>query len=406
MRSGLHICSFFLLTGLFFCTCIYPVENQKYPIEKINADIYKELTRLKTFRFTLWYRTDMPVHLTARYTGQWEGPDKELWDGFLNRDGVKQQVRLRAKNDVQFILTDSGWQVQPRGLETQIFSQLEQMFIDVQLNYTGQVHNNYCFEFKPRMTLIDPLRLKDITGELEVDRTSGLPVRIYLTNAQKSAEWELRLSHFNRAGKVQIPFVAATKLYLFSPHCLHCKVRKKFTRMFINRLDRIRIDYRLKWRGNCLQVQLERVLSRAALELLSTRGKVELWRGRWLGLKETAMGKVLGVGIDPASRVELLEKIGENSSLISEIDSLTSQKQKLIVEAGGGNQNLDSKYILLIDDRVIGITDDVRVFAGKDEGHKTVLIFSDIAPEEVLPIISALINSQPLPFSPKFKIQY
>ncbi len=388
---------FFLLAGLviFLLGCIPTVKPVRPVSEVIGAEPWKQLGRLQSFSFRLWYRTDVPFSIIARYTGVRDSSDREAWDGFYLRDGERKAVHLRAKGAIQFFLTDSGWQAQPRGLETRILVQLEQLLRDVQFNYIGEADGKLIFQFIPNMTLIDPLRVKVLTGQLEIERGSGLPVRIYCRDWQRTAEWEVGFYRFNRSKRVALPFVPASRFWLTVNKPFNCAVKRKLATALARRFQQFGADFRFQWRGRRLQVMLDQALPGSAIELLVSRGRVELWRGRWATEAELGTAGVLPVGIDAAHQVVLEELLGANGTLSVAIDTTMPEQPKLLVR-GSFQPEGNHRYILLIDGRVLGTT--TRFETGQQQAESepretATLIFSDIGRLEVLRAIVTLLNT-------------
>jgi hypothetical protein len=292
---------------------------------------------------------------------------------------------------VQFYLTDSGWQVQPRGLETRILTQLEQMLTDAQLDYVGEADGKMRFQFQPKLTLIDPLRVKALNGQLEIERSSGLPVRIYCADAQKSTEWEVRFFRFNRAGRVELPFVPAIRFRVMVNKPITGSVRRKLVTILARRFEHAGVAYRFRWQGTNLTVMLDQALPRGAIELLVGQGRVELWRGRWVGAADTGTGRVLPVGIDAARQVELQELLGINGTLQAELDTTIPQHPGLAV-SGGFPHREKSLYILLVDGKVFGTAS-----AASTSAEVVTIRFFEGESEELLRAISVLLNTEPLP---------
>ncbi len=393
MRNYQGLLIFFLLIS---AGCVPMLKKTRVLPEEIDNRVYRRLAGIKSFAFIVAYHTDAPVLVSTHSRGVWQNPDREAWDGFWIREGQKNAIRMRANGDVQFFWTDSGWQTQPRGLETRILGQLEQLLADVKLSYSGELNGRYRFHFQPKMSLIDPLRQKDLSGILEVDVHSGLPVRVYVGDFARRAEWEAKFFGFDRKVKVEIPFVPVLRLELAPERRLKISERWLVSARLRHRLRLLGIDCRQKWEKGNLELVLDQVLSRRAVELLISRGRLELWQGRWVKPGESTGGRVVQAGIDAARQVELLERLGNNSQLQAEVDTSIPLEPKLTVTGRFAVQD-SSSYVLLTDQRVLGITELAEPF---DAGSvATRLHFLDSDGADILRTIQMLFLVPPLPVS-------
>ncbi|MEO0051562.1 MAG: hypothetical protein ABIK11_03325 [candidate division WOR-3 bacterium] len=391
MRNYRGLLIFFLLIS---AGCVPMVKKTRVLPEEIDSRVYRRLAGRKSFAFSVAYHTDVPVLLSAHSRGVWQSPDREAWDGFWIREEQKNKIRMRANGDVQFLWTDSGWQIQPRGLESKILDQLEQLLADVQLSYRGEFAGRYRFQFQPKMSLIDPLRQRSLSGILEVDVHSGLPVRVYVGDPERRAEWEARFSGFDRKVKVEIPFVPVLRLELAPERRLRGSERWLASARIGHRLRLLGIDCRQNWKKGNLELVLDQVLSRTAVELLISRGQVELWRGRWVKPGESTGGRVVQAGIDAARRVELSERLGDNTQLRAEIDTSIPLQPKLTVTGRFAFQD-SSSYVLLTDQRVLGITE----LAEPLDAGAIRLQFCDSGGADVVRALQMLFSVPPLPVS-------
>lgn len=383
-------------TALLAAGCMPMISRTRVPPGGIDNRVHKRLAARSSFAFTVAYHTDAPVMISAYYRGVRVSPDLESWDGFWVRQGQKTSIRMRARGDVQYFLTGSGWTVQPRGLESDILAQLEQLLSDVQLTYAGEFRGRYRFQFRPKMSLIDPLRQKDLSGVLEIDAHTGLPVRIYLADPDRSGEWEARFYRFDRRTGVVIPFVPVLRLELMPEQPLGVCRRWQITNRLRQRFSQLGCGYQFRWRRQMLEVLLDQNLSRSAVELLVSRGPVELWRGRRLVPGENPGGRVVQIGADAAQRVELLERLADSRQLRAELDTSIPLPPRLIVTGRFRHQE-PSSYVLLTGERVLGVTELAQPLA--TEPVTVRLQFSDPGTVDLHRALKTLFSSPPLPVS-------
>ncbi|MEO0053973.1 MAG: hypothetical protein ABIK22_07490, partial [candidate division WOR-3 bacterium] len=125
-----------------------------------------------------------------------------------------------------------------------------------------------------------------------------------------------------------------------------------------------------------------------------SRGQVELWRGRWVEPGESTGGRVVQAGIDAARRVELSERLGDNTQLRAEVDTSIPLQPKLTVTGRFAFQD-SSSYVLLTDQRVLGITE----LAEPLDAGAIRLQFCDSGGADVVRALQMLFSVPPLPVS-------
>ncbi len=379
--------------------------------------LLENLSRQRSFCFSLSYRTDSPLSLRAQFKGKWENPDKESWVGFWEREGVMENVRLSAVDERQLELTPAGWRITARGLEARVLEQLQQVFYGAVFKPWGEKRGRLLYQFIPNLPLIDPEGTKGLIGIVEIDKVTQLPIRIWCYDEEKTAEWEMRFGRFNRAGRVEMPFIPLFKCKLSPVGIRLTRDEKRKTAMILkNRLKELGVGYRMKWGCKALDLTLDRPLPFPSLELLFSQGRVELWSG-WLisqgekwepGVRSSLILPIAG---DVAKMVALDSLIAENSSLsakpelnlpfqpqlrisvLSRRDTASAPPTLLSGEASGcsppdSRRKAPAVVALLVNGMVVGI--------GKEKGAGEFL-FDDIGGEEKLRIIAVLANYPPLP---------
>ncbi len=374
--------AFRIFLTLFLIFSILPAEGSTW----------EKLADLRSFCFTLQYHSEVPVVIRAQLKGKWQAPDKEEWNGFFERDGKKEKIHLFASDVREFELTRSGWQVRPRGLETRILEQIQQVFLGETLEFIREERGKYLYRFKPNLPLIDPQGIKGLKGIVEVDRHSKLPVRIYCADENKKSEWELRLFP-NRAGLVKIPFVPVLQVLLLSPdYRWTCGERRKAAGIIKQRLKEMGVDFRMKWGRTGVDLAIDRRITHQGLKLLFSSGRVEIWTGKIVSDSEDPKLKTLPVGGDEAKKVCLGTLLGDNGSLYAEADLDLPAEPRLRVRykehpAWRIPESDTGVIVLIIDGVAIGIGK-----PGTDDGF----IFTDIGSKENVWIIAALTNHPPL----------
>jgi hypothetical protein len=255
--------------------------------DQAGAGAWERLARLQSFRFTLYFHTDTPFPIEVRFSGVHELADREVWSGYMRRRDEVSKVELRAEGPDQYEKEHPGWRRTIRGIETRVLEQGEGAFRGRRLEFTGSEHGRYRFTFKPDLPILDPTQTKKLTGFMEVDPYSGLPVRLYCSDSGKTAEWELRLGRFNRAGSVEVPYQPAMTVDARPANALDRAGFDRTAAILNQRLAELGWDHRLRRTGRGLTLLLGQPKSRRQVELLFSRGRVEIWQGRWTGSGQT-----------------------------------------------------------------------------------------------------------------------
>jgi len=376
---------------VFFLGCSAKLVRQNLEPERADREIWKSLTRVSSFSFSLYYHTDWPTTISARYSGIYNSPDREKWDGYWERENEKRMVQLRAKGDVQFAMEDGRWEKMPRGVETKIFDQIEQVLQNTELEYLGLEKGRFRYQFKPNLPLLDLPGLKHIIGILEIDAKSGLPLRIYCCADDRSAEWDMRFERFNQAGRIKFPFVPAARVLLDASGTVNFFKIKKAKAIIQNRLKFLGVECRFNSSGllSCskFEVKLNEVFTHPTLRLLFGTGRVEIWDAVWSDSLYSS-GKSLPVAGDAAKQVVLKTLLAGNQELNAEpiFDPPIVPKLRTVVRAGQDRSR--GLTVLVLDGVVLGI--------GVWEDAER-CVFSDIGSPETVRTIAALASQQPLP---------
>lgn len=374
--------------------------KQSFDPERIDRNYWETLTRLNSFSFSLYYRTDWPTTLNVKYSGRYNSPDREQWDGYWEQDDEKKVIRLRAWGKRQFEMEGTAWRKMPRGLESKIFDQIEQVLHDAHLEYLGLKKGRFRYRFKPHLPLLDLPEQKHMSGVLEIDAKSYLPVRIYCWADDRSAEWDMRFDRFNRAGRIKFPFIPAVKIVV-TP----LKGGVNFFRInqaqaiIRNRLKHLGIEFQLKSMGvfpnSKFAVLMDRVFTRPALRMLFGVGRVEVWGGEWSD-RAGVSGVTLPVGRDASKQVVLKTLLAGNQELNAElVPELSVAPPRLRVTISSGEKRGGELPVLVLDGMVLG----VGVW---EEGDRC--SFSDIRGEETARIVAALAGQKPLPLELRFEV--
>ena len=327
----------------------------------------------------------MPFPIEVKFTGARDQADREVWSGYMRRRAEVSRVELRAEGPDQYEKEHSGWRRTMRGIETRVLEQGEGAFRGRSLEFTGTEHGRHLFAFKPDLPILDPTQTKNLTGVMEVDPRSGLPVRLYCSDSARTAEWELRLGRFNRAGSVDVPYEPAMTVDARPARPLSRAAFGRAVAVVTQRLAKLGWEHRLRRTSRGLVLLLGQPKSRRQVELLFSKGSVEIWQGRWLATGESA-GAAVEVGGDAARRVVLEHLLAANEQMGAEIRTTTPVAAALVTS------------VALSDPRGLAILVVNRAaMSAAGSGPDGKLVFQDIGNEDDVSVIAALASGGVIP---------
>jgi hypothetical protein len=283
------------------------------PVEPATApgEIGLRLRRLESFAFRLEYRTDRPFELGAAFSGARDSSDRERWQGTWWRGADRRRFAVFGDGPVQYERLASGWSREPRGNESRIFDHLEQVVRAPQFVFEGEAGGVYRYAFEPRLPVLDPAGQKRIRGEIEIEGRTGLLLRVRCREEGGPARWDLRLSSFNRAGPVVVPFVPVREYTVVPAVTSGRGELGQAVRTVAARIDRLGRRSRLSRRWGRLVLELEREEPMAVVELLVGPARVELWAVVYEDDGDSTSVAV-EVGGDASRRVVPVERLGGN----------------------------------------------------------------------------------------------
>jgi hypothetical protein len=327
----------------------------------------------------------MPLPIDVRFSGVRDQSDREVWSGYMRRRTEMSRVELRAEGSDQYEREGSVWRRTIRGIETRVLEQGEGAFRSRPLEFTGTERGRYRFAFKPDLPILDPTQTKRLSGVMEVDSRSGLPVRLYCSDSLKTAEWELRLGRFNRAGSVEVPYEPAMTVDARPTRALSRTAFGQAVAILTARLEKLGWEHRLRRTSRGLALLLGQPKSRRQVELLFSRGKVEVWQGRWAGINEST-DAVVEVGGDAARRVALEHRLASNEQLAAEVRATTPLVAALVTSVALPDDH--GPAILVVDSAAV---------SAASSGPDGKLVFQDIGNEDDVRVIAALAGGGVIP---------
>jgi len=346
------------LAVLLFLGCSFPAIERPTGLEPGSAaeHAWERLRALESFGFRLHYHTDAPFELGSDFSGTWHSPAVEAWSGRWWRAGESGGVRLVGSGEFQYEHTGGGWQKSARGFETKVFEQVEHMLTGSSPEFREERGGKYRYDFAPKARFLDPAGVKQFTGTLEVETRYGLPTRLFCADATRTAEWELVLGGYNRAGRVGVPFVPELALDIAPARRAGRQALGQAVRVLRDRLAQLGWDYRLNRVRGRLVLALDREIGSRPLALLLGPGRIELWRARWLtaGGGTPNPGTVVEVAGDAASRAVLVRRLGGNGDLSFEVGGEVLPEPRLLVSSGQPWPDDGEAFVLLVDGEALG----------------------------------------------------
>jgi len=298
-------------------------------------------------------------------------------------------VEFKAEGPDQYEKEQSGWRRALRGIETRVLEQGGGAFEGKPLEFAGTELGRYRFTFRPDLPILDPTQTKKLSGVMEVDPHSGLPLRLYCSDLAKTAEWELRLGRFNRAGSVSVPYEPSMTVDARPTKRLNRSAYGRTVATLNQRLEKLGWDCRLRKTARGLTLLLGQPKSRRQVELLFSRGSVEVRQGHWALSGETAdTGATVEVGGDASRRVVLERLLAGNERISAEVRTTTPVEADLV--ASVAVSDTAEPAILVVDSVALSA-------ARPDRDGK--LVFADIGNGDDVRVIAALASCGVIPAS-------
>lgn len=354
------------------------------------AELWARLSNERSFGFRYNYRTDAPIGLSAQLAGVRDNAGRESWSGWSGRRDDPQRVELRAAGTDQYELRDGRWEHAERGTETRILEQAAAVVSGDSLRLVDHNDRRLVYAFEPLAPIINPGRTKQLQGVLEVDRRSGLPLRIACHDSARTALLEIRFGRFGRAGRVGLPFAPVQRLSLRPGSNGRRADVRRADDVLRARFDRLGWPYRLTASRQGWTLQLGRAVPPAELALVLAVGRVELHLGEWAAESMPSGGHVVNVGGDAARRVAVGGLLAANRQLSATADLSLPMSPTLVVdgEALRGVGTGEQLVALVVDGSVPGVAN----------LRQMPLRFGDVGNSATVRILAVLTENAPLPF--------
>ncbi|HTW91067.1 MAG TPA: hypothetical protein VMH22_05105 [bacterium] len=339
------------------------------------------------------FHTDVPFPIVVAFNGVRDESDREAWSGNMRHRTEVSRVELRAEGPDQYEKEKAGWHRTMRGVETRVLEQGEGALGDRYFRFAGSERGRYRFTFSPYLPILDPTQTRKLTGVMEVDPYSGLPLRLYCSDSTKASEWELRLGRFNRAGSVDVPYVPAMTVDARPAIGLDRTACDRAVATINQRLARLGWDNRNRRTRSGLTLLLGQPKSRHQVEMLFSRGSVEIWQGHWANSQETSStaglsdsGRALEVGGDASRRVVLEYLLAGNQRINADVRTTSPVDAELAVSLAASDT---ARPAVLVVNNV--------ALSAATPGRDGRVVFADIGGADDVRVIAALASSGVIP---------
>jgi len=374
------------LLALLACSCV-PFVSRSRPLspEEAARGYADRLKAARSFAFHLDYHTDVPFSIGAEFSGARQENDREEWNGTWTRGSEKSRVALRAAGPVQYEYDNGQWRRAQRGVETRILDQLEPVVKGSRLTFLKTEAGRHFYRFTPEVPILDPTQTRKLTGVIEIDVRSGLPLRVYCSDSARTAEWSLALSRFNRAGRVRIPFVPVQTISAVPLRRLSRSELSRAEQVLQARLHTRDPEAEVEASRGGLVLRTSRRLSDRQVELLLGEGRAEVRAATLSTGPDTAC--TVTVGDDAAIRVALGRVVAGPGTLAAELVADVPVRPGLAVVprnwAGG-----DTILVFLLDGRALSSA------RARADGR---VVFYDLGSEDLVAALAGVVNNGALP---------
>jgi hypothetical protein len=299
-------------------------------------------------------------------------------------------VELRAAGTDQYELRDGAWEHAERGTETRILEQAAAVVLGDSLRLVDWNARRLVYAFEPFAPIINPGRTKQLRGVLEVDRRTGLPLRVACRDSAGTAELEIRFGRFGRAGRVGLPFAPVLRLLLRpGPNSRRANVRLA-DGILRARFDRLGWPYRLTANRQGWTLELGRAVPPGDLALALAVGRVELRLADWAAESTPSGGSVVHVGGDAARRVAVGDLLATNRQVSAAADLSLPMSPALVIDGAALRG-------VVADERLVALVVDGIVLSATSL-PQTPLRFGDVGNSATVRILAVLAENASLPF--------
>lgn len=278
---------FFYIFLLFSCApeVIKLTIPKDIPPNEIPKFCFQQLKNQKSFCFNLCFKTDTPAPFEAKFKGIVILPNQEERIGNWQRLGEKVFTHIKGIGDFQYEKHEAGWEIHPRGEESNILIQLERILLFSEFECEFKGLKQISFSFKPNLIFLDPAQSKPMKGLLIIDRVNLLPLKIIVSDSARTTFWEIRFFGYNRKNKITQPFIPKVNIQLIS----ESKLDDKTKTVLLDRFQRLGFQARIKAFSSkprpTLEIQLEKDIPEVQLKLIVSQGLIKIYSGEWLEAK-------------------------------------------------------------------------------------------------------------------------
>lgn len=171
---------------------------------------------------------DCLIGIGERILGQWEHGDEV------------QKFEYIGLGDIEYARKNGVWMQEPRGEESDIFTQANRMLGFDKFVYEG-FNDGFLYTFKANVPFLAPDRRKEMIGHMLISKDHYLPEFIWAGLPDSSIYWTAKLSDYNTYKKIKTP-VREYSHYLIS------SVGQAAVDLYDHidkRLELLNVDYRI-----------------------------------------------------------------------------------------------------------------------------------------------------------------
>ena len=179
------------------------------------------------------------INVGERLTGQWEGGD------------AVQRFEYIGLGDVEYVRKGNEWGKEPRGEESDVFTQMRRLLSFDKFEYSG-FDESFLYAFKANVPFLAPDRRKEMVGFLSISKEDYLPVSVWAGLPDSSIYWTAQIFDYNEYKNVKAP-VREYRDYVVS---FQGGAVDDTYDLIEYRLDLLSVAYRIKTESGGLSISL------------------------------------------------------------------------------------------------------------------------------------------------------
>jgi hypothetical protein len=172
---------------------------------------------------------DCVIGVGERLAGQWEGGD------------VVQRFEYIGLGDVEYVREANEWSKEPRGEESDVFTQASRLLSFDKYEYKG-FDDGYLYTFKANAPFLAPDRRKEMIGYMRISNKDYLPEFVWAGLPDSSIYWTARIVDYNEYKNVKTPVREYHDYVVSFPVDMAGSIYSMVERRF----DLLNVDYRME----------------------------------------------------------------------------------------------------------------------------------------------------------------